>query len=81
MFDIEVVFVVENGDGFVVVFGGGVFGFVIFIGGDGDGGKIDLVGYGEVCVCVWSGDLLNVKYCCVGKWGGEVWSWVEGFIG
>lgn len=81
MLDIEVVLVVENGDGLVVVLGGGALGLVTSIGGDGDGGKIDLVGHGEVCVCVWSGDLSNAKHCRVGKWGGEVWSWVEGSTG
>lgn len=52
MLDIKVVLVVENGDGLVVVLGGGALRLVTSIGGDGDGGKIDLVGHGEVCVCV-----------------------------
>ena len=41
MLDVEVVLVVEDGDGLAVVFGVGAA--VIAVGGDGDGRKIDLL--------------------------------------
>lgn len=59
MLDIEVLLVVEDGDGLVVLDGGVAVG-VAALGADRDGGEIDLLGHGggcDVAMGVWKVDV------------------------
>lgn len=60
MLDIEVLLVVEDGDGLVVLGGGSVAVGVAALGADRDGGEIDLLGHGggcDVAMGVWKVDV------------------------
>ena len=60
MLDIEVLLVVEDGDGLVVLDGGLAVGIVAALGADRNGGEIDLLGHGggcDVAMAVWKVDV------------------------
>ena len=68
MLDIEVLLVVEDGDGLVILglLSGGVAVGVAALGADGNGGEVDLLGHGggcDVAMGVWKVDVDQSVSC------------------